>query len=102
MPKTPLHERVEREGRLLADSTGDQFVFSNIEPRSMTRRQLYQGYRRLIEDLYDFRNYRERTLAFLLGRGSQITRGLNIRRGDLRLLARILRRGRFRAWRRGT
>jgi radical SAM superfamily enzyme YgiQ (UPF0313 family) len=28
MPKTPLHERVAREG-LLA-STGDQFVFSNI------------------------------------------------------------------------
>jgi hypothetical protein len=91
MPKTPLHERVEREGRLLADSTGDQFVFSNIEPRSMSRRELYEGYRRLIGELYDFRNYRERTLAFLLARGAQINRGLNIRRGDLRLLARILR-----------
>jgi radical SAM superfamily enzyme YgiQ (UPF0313 family) len=91
MPKTPLHERVEREGRLLADSTGDQFVFSNIEPASMTRRELYEGYRRLIEDLYDFRNYRERTLAFILSRGRQITRGLNIRSGDLALLGRILR-----------
>jgi radical SAM superfamily enzyme YgiQ (UPF0313 family) len=91
MPKTPLYERVEREGRLLADSTGDQFVFSNIEPRGMTRRELYEGYRRLIADLYDFRNYRERTLAFLLARGRQITRGLNVRSGDLRLLGRILR-----------
>jgi radical SAM superfamily enzyme YgiQ (UPF0313 family) len=91
MPKTPLHERVEREGRLLADSTGDQFVFSNIEPRSMSRRELYEGYRRLIADLYDFRNYRERTLAFILGRGRQITRGLDIRVGELRLLGRILR-----------
>src|SRR5690606_8032776 len=91
MPKTPLHARVEREGRLLADSTGDQFVFSNIEPRSMTRRELYAGYRRLIADLYDFANYRRRTLAFLTARGGQITRGLNLRPGDLRLLARILR-----------
>lgn len=92
MPKTPLHERVEREGRLLADSTGDQFVFSNIEPRSMTRRELYEGYRRLIADLYDFRNYRERTLAFLLGRGRQITERLDLRWSDLRLLGRVLRR----------
>ncbi len=91
MPKTPLHERVAREGRLLADSTGDQFVFSNIEPKSMSRRELYAGYRRLIAELYDFRNYHERTLAFLLARGRQITRGRNIRRGDLQLLGRILR-----------
>ena len=91
LPKTPLHERVAREGRLLADSTGDQFVFSNIQPKSMTRRELYEGYRRLIAELYDFRNYYERTLAFLLARGQQITRGFNIRSGDLRLLGRILR-----------
>jgi radical SAM superfamily enzyme YgiQ (UPF0313 family) len=97
MPKTPLHARVAREGRLLADSTGDQFVFSNIQPKSMSRRELYAGYRRLIEDLYDFRNYRRRTLAFLLGRGRQITRGLNIRAGDLRLLGRILGDTVFRA-----
>lgn len=92
MPKTPLHERVEREGRLLADSTGDQFVFSNIEPRNMTRRELYEGYRRLIADLYDFRNYRERTLAFILGRGQQITERLDVRWSELRLLGRVLRR----------
>ncbi|MCL4683615.1 B12-binding domain-containing radical SAM protein [Myxococcota bacterium] len=91
MPKTPLHDRVTREGRLLADTTGDQFVFSNIQPKSMSRLELYEGYRRLIAELYDFRNFHERTLAFLLARGQQITRGLNIRRGDLRLLARILR-----------
>src|SRR5690606_10111168 len=103
MPKTPLHARVAREGRLVADSTGDQFVFSNIEPRAMTRRELYAGYRRLIAELYDFRNYRERTLAFLLGRGRQVTRGLQLQRGDLRLFGRILREtvlraGPRRAW----
>lgn len=90
MPKTPLHERVAKEGRLVEESTGDQFVFSNILPKQMTRRELYDGYRRLIADLYDFRNYHHRTMEFLLNRGGQITRGLNIRKGDLALLGRIL------------
>lgn len=103
MPKTPLHERVAREGRLVEESLGDQFVFSNIEPKGMTRRDLYAGYRRLIGELYDFGNYHRRTLDFLLARGGQITRGANIRRGDLALLARILREtvltgGPRRAW----
>src|SRR5690606_36418108 len=83
MPKTPLHERMAREGRLVADSTGDQFVFSNIEPRRMSRRELYEGYRKLIAELYDFRNYRERTLAFILNRGRQIEEGLRVRASEL-------------------
>jgi radical SAM superfamily enzyme YgiQ (UPF0313 family) len=91
MPKTPLYERVEREGRLITESTGDQFVLSNIVPQRMTRRALYQGYRWLAEQLYDFRNYRARTLEFLLHRGAQITGGRNIRPGDLRRLASVLR-----------
>jgi len=91
MPKTPLHERVEREGRLVAESTGDQFVLSNIVPSQMSRRALYEGYRWLAEQLYDFGNYRARTLAFLLSRGSQIHGGRNLRAGDLRRLASVLR-----------
>jgi len=103
MPKTPLHERVSREGRLVEESTGDQFVFSNILPKSMSRRELYEGYRQLISDLYEFKNYHRRTMEFLLARGGQITRGLNIRKGDLALLWRILgetvfRAGPRRAW----
>ena len=89
LPKTPLHERVSREGRLIAASTGDQFVFSNIEPKQMTRPQLYAGYRRLIAELYDFRAYRERTMAFLLARGSQVSRRFELRAGDLRLFTRV-------------
>jgi radical SAM superfamily enzyme YgiQ (UPF0313 family) len=103
MPKTPLHERVEREGRLLAASTGDQFVFSNILPRGMSRRALYEGYRWLVDQLYDFRRYRRRTLDFLLHRGRQVHGGRNIRAGDLRRLALVLREtllrgGPRRAW----
>jgi radical SAM superfamily enzyme YgiQ (UPF0313 family) len=91
MPKTPLYDRVEREGRLITESTGDQFVLSNIVPQQMSRRTLYQGYRWLAEQLYDFRNYRARTLEFLLNRGAQIAGGRNLRKGDLRRLASVLR-----------
>ncbi len=32
VPKTPLHERLRAAGRLIAESVGDQFVFTNIVP----------------------------------------------------------------------
>ncbi len=90
MPKTPLHARVAAEGRLVGESTGDQFVFSNILPRSMTRLELYRGYRELVTKLYDFRAFRERAMAYLLGKGAEVGRSLAIGRGELRLFARIL------------
>jgi radical SAM superfamily enzyme YgiQ (UPF0313 family) len=90
LPKTPLHARVEKEGRLLAESGGDQFLLSNIEPVGMTRLELYRGYRWLVSQLYDYRHYRERALDFLLTRGSQVHSGMNVRSGDLRRLGRIL------------
>jgi len=103
MPQTPLHARMAREGRLVAESTGDQFVFSNIFPKQMSRIELYRGYRRLIGELYDFRNYKQRTLDFVLHKGEQAAQGVNLRAGELRLLARILwqtvvRGGPRRAW----
>jgi radical SAM superfamily enzyme YgiQ (UPF0313 family) len=91
MPKTPLHERVAREGRLLEESTGDQFVLSNIVPASMSTLELYRGYRWLIDQLYDFKNYRARTLDFLVSRGRQIHGGRNIRRADARRFLRVMR-----------
>jgi radical SAM superfamily enzyme YgiQ (UPF0313 family) len=90
MPKTPLHARVAAEGRLLGDSTGDQFVFSNILPRSMTRLELYRGYRELVTKLYDFRLFRERAVAYMLGKGAEATQELAIGREELRLFGRIL------------
>jgi hypothetical protein len=103
LPKTPLRERVKKEGRLLQETTGDQFALSNILPAAMTRLELYEGYAWLLAELYDYDNYRRRTLAFLLNRGSQVHGGRNIREGDLRRLARVLREtlltsGPRRAW----
>jgi radical SAM superfamily enzyme YgiQ (UPF0313 family) len=91
LPKTPLHARMKEEGRLVAESGGDQFTFSNIVPKQMSRVELYQGYRRLLEQLYSFRSYRERTIGYLLNRGAHLQRGFRLRRGDLRLLGRVLR-----------
>jgi len=105
MPKTPLHERVAAEGRLLAESTGDQFVFSNILPKSMSRLELYRGYRKLIGQLYDFRYYKQRTLDFVLHRGVPVkgASGASVNSSEGRLFLRILREtvllgGPRRAW----
>jgi radical SAM superfamily enzyme YgiQ (UPF0313 family) len=65
LPKTPLYERLGREGRLLGATTGDQFVFTNIVPAGMSRLELYRGYRELLEELYDHRLFRRRALALI-------------------------------------
>lgn len=46
----------EGAGRLIAESVGDQFVFTNIIPQGMTRVELYEGYKTLLERLYGYRN----------------------------------------------
>jgi radical SAM superfamily enzyme YgiQ (UPF0313 family) len=65
LPKTPLYERLRREGRLLGATTGDQFVFTNIVPGGMSRLELYRGYRELLEDLYDHRLFRRRAVSLI-------------------------------------
>jgi radical SAM superfamily enzyme YgiQ (UPF0313 family) len=91
LPRTPLHTRIARAGRLLAESTGDQFVFSNIVPAGMTRLELYEGYQRLLRRLYAYGNYRKRAMALILRRGRQISGGIRPRRGELAVVARFLR-----------
>ncbi|MBW1686121.1 MAG: B12-binding domain-containing radical SAM protein [Deltaproteobacteria bacterium] len=91
MPKTPLHERISRAGRLLAETTGDQFVFSNIIPAGMTRLELYEGYRRLLRRLYAYGNYRKRAMALILGRGKLAFSDSQMRRGELTIVWRFLR-----------
>ncbi len=90
MPKTPLHARVAAEGRLVGESSGDQFVFSNILPQSMSRLELYRGYRELVTKLYDFRAFHERAMAYLLGKGANVSRKLAVGRAEVQLLGRIL------------
>jgi radical SAM superfamily enzyme YgiQ (UPF0313 family) len=90
VPKTPLHARLKEAGRLIAESVGDQFVFTNIVPQGMSRLELYEGYRRLLRRLYAYRNYRRRSMAFLLNKGALLQSRLLTGREDVGLFLRIV------------
>jgi radical SAM superfamily enzyme YgiQ (UPF0313 family) len=96
LPNTPLRKRVESEGRLITESQGDQFVFSNIVPLNMTRPELFRGYANLIRDLYSYRNFGERCREYLWNRGERVA-SHPIRKRELRLGARVLRDTLFRS-----
>src|SRR5947208_1790596 len=51
LPNTALWRRLEREGRLRSDGTGDQFGRPNFEP-VLDERALLEGYRDLLGDIY--------------------------------------------------
>jgi radical SAM superfamily enzyme YgiQ (UPF0313 family) len=112
LPGTELWRRLEREGRLLASSTGDQFGRPNFRTR-MSDRALLEGYARLMKQLYSPEGYYSR-VALLVDRIGLDTTGrkvswsevaialraavrlgvLSDRRGWFwRLVARALRRG---------
>ncbi len=90
VPKTPLHARLEAANRLIAESIGDQFVFTNILPQGMSRLELYDGYKRLLQKLYDYRNYRRRTMALILAKGADIRSKLLANGHDLGIFFRVL------------
>jgi len=90
VPKTPLYDRLKEAGRLIAESVGDQFVFTNIVPSGMSRVQLYEGYKHLLERLYSYRNYRRRVMQLILNKGSQIENRLLAGGQDLLIFLRVL------------
>jgi len=64
-----LYARMQREGRLLGDPTGDNTEGAiNFEPR-MDRGLLIEGYRRLVREIYAPRAYYARVRAFLSSLG---------------------------------
>ena len=91
VPKTPLHDRLKKAGRLMAGSVGDQFVFTNIVPLGMTRVQLYEGYKVLLQRLYSYRNYRQRTMQLILSKGTQIKGRLVASSQDFGIFRRVMR-----------
>ncbi|OFW21436.1 MAG: B12-binding domain-containing radical SAM protein [Acidobacteria bacterium RIFCSPLOWO2_02_FULL_65_29] len=68
VPKTPLHARLSREGRL--DPEDDSPFGTNVIPARLSREALRDGYVRLMEDVYQPDAYFER-LAAGLGDGSR-------------------------------
>jgi radical SAM superfamily enzyme YgiQ (UPF0313 family) len=90
VPKTPLYKRLHEAGRLVKQHVGDQFVFTNIVPQGMTRSELYDGYKKLLERLYSYRNYRKRTMQLLLHKGKVIETRFVASRQDLKILLRVI------------
>jgi radical SAM superfamily enzyme YgiQ (UPF0313 family) len=53
-PKTPLHDRLHKAGRLIADAnhTDNSKLGTNVIPKGMSYEQMVEGYRKLHERLY--------------------------------------------------
>ena len=90
MPKTPLYQRLKQAGRLIAESVGDQFVFTNIIPQGMSRVQFYEGYKKLLQRLYSYRHYRRRVMQLILNRGTQIQTRLLASGQDVGIFLRVI------------
>ena len=59
LPGTPLWQRLEREGRLRGEASGNQFVRPNFIP-AMDEATLIRGYRSLLDSLYSVDAYFDR------------------------------------------
>jgi len=66
LPNTQLHRRLEREGRILGETDGNNThsMELNFVPR-MPREKLMEGYKRVISTIYEPRNYFERCKTLL-------------------------------------
>ncbi len=75
LPRTPLHQRVQAEGRLLTEASGHHAMgFSNIDPVGMERVELYRGYRELLTKLYSVESFGVRVRGYLENRAPQVKR----------------------------
>jgi radical SAM superfamily enzyme YgiQ (UPF0313 family) len=110
LPDTQLWRRLEREGRLLADSTGNNTDGSlNFVPK-MDPERLVAGYKSVLRGIYDPAEYYERALASLrvvapgpsterdglsrenVAAFARVVMGLGVRDGARREFWRFLRR----------
>lgn len=65
LPGTMLYERLKREGRLIADASGDNVsMASNILP-NMGLETLTEGYKKILRTIYSPKNYYQRVKTFL-------------------------------------
>ncbi|HPU89244.1 MAG TPA: B12-binding domain-containing radical SAM protein [Spirochaetota bacterium] len=90
LPKTQLHRRLEREGRLLAETTGDNCDLDVNFVTTIPHADLVAGYKRIIEHIYTPRHYFARGLDLLrrLPRRPVASGATTVR--DLRALVRSL------------
>lgn len=85
VPNTPLHARLQAEGRLLAEGTGNNThdLRLNFMPR-MDKDILVAGYRRVLSEIYSPARYFERCLDLLKNLKPHRTSSRRIRWTELR------------------
>lgn len=103
LPETQLFKRLQREGRLLGHSTGNNVdAVLNFVPK-LDREKLLEGYRDLVRRLYAPKHYYRRILTFLREYRPNGPR-TPISATDVRAFVRslwvmgVLRNGRFAYW----
>jgi radical SAM superfamily enzyme YgiQ (UPF0313 family) len=64
LPQTRLYTRLQKEGRILCDSSGTNDGVLNFAPR-LDREVLLDGYRALVKRLYAPKDYYQRAVTFL-------------------------------------
>src|SRR4029077_13311219 len=87
LPNTALWRRLEKEGRLRSDSTGDQFGRPNFDP-TLDERTLLEGYRRLMAAIYQPDAFYDRCEALVRDLGAGRARSLSLE--ALTMFVRIL------------
>ncbi len=65
IPRTPLHDRLQAEGRL-EEADGTRFK-TNVIPLRMTREQMHDGYVRVMNQLYEPEGYFRRLESLFIG-----------------------------------
>ncbi len=89
LPGTDLYERLEREGRILSSSAGNNTHCLNLNfAPKMDLRRLKEGYREVLGALYDknLKNYFDRCSRFLENLGSAPHFQRDIGRKEIRML----------------
>lgn len=104
IPGTKLYQRLQEEGRLLADCTGDNCDGSlNFIPKKMDAEAIRAGYQALLNHIYSPREYYKRVIEFL--KEYKPTRRKRINKLEVRaffssiLYLGILDKGKFYYWR---
>lgn len=105
LPQTRLYHRLQREGRLLAESSGNNTVADlNFRPK-LNREYLENGYRELMRRLYEPRNYYRRIRTFLANYQAGSSERLRVSWSDLEAFVKsfwllgVWYRGRWAYWR---
>jgi len=99
IPGTPLHARMQREGRVRADDAlsgvrgaYESLIASNIEPTCLSERELVAGYQRLVAAAYAPEAFGRRLVGALLAGRAPIARARSgVTTHHLRVLARLAR-----------